>query len=438
MDSSLVELAQNSSETTIGPKVIPNDPTPQDQAIYILSVSPKFATDIHFGNWKRPLPHGMQNQHLNFLDASNPLFYAPHVMSSAGQALRLNDTGIITQRDRVSTCLLTDSSGFQISQQTGKINDMRDRGAILDWIQNRADMSMTLDIPTANVGKEGYPFNTISACRDRTLDHLRFFEKYHKPGKVTWLNVVQANSHGSGYDWYNAVKKFDFCDGWAIAGKKRKSFTYVLALLLRMMEDGTIQNKKWVHVLGTQELWIAVLLTAVQRGLNANGCNLRISFDTSTACTMIRTNDVFTLPNFSDDDLLLPAKRAPDHKRMFNSTVQWPWPSAIGDRLTLGDINVASWGKSQYCRDNLSNTLMMLHNYASVRETILLANRIMDAQQASREHVIAPKLSKCVGIVRQIFDAGPIKGRETLEHNRTKFNALTARSFYESDRGDED
>lgn len=438
MDSSLEKLAQNSTDTTIGPKVIPNDPTPQDQAIYILSVSPKFATDIHFGNWKRPLPAGLQNQDLNFLDANNPLFYAPHVMSSAGQALRLNDTGIITQRDRVSTCLLTDSSGFQISQQTGKINDMRDRGAILDWIQKRADMSMTLDIPTANVGKQGYPFNTISACLDRTLDHLRFFEKHHKPGQVTWLNVVQANSHGSGYDWYNAVKGFDFCDGWAIAGKKRKTFTYVLALLLRMMKDGTIQDKKWVHLLGTQELWIAVLLTAVQRGLNANGCNLRISFDTSTACTMIRTNDVFTLPNFSDDDLLLPAKRAPDHKRMFNSTVPWPWPSAIGDRLTLGDINVASWGKSQYCRDNLSNTLMMLHNYASVRETILLANRIMDAQQASREHVIAPKLSKCVGIVRQIFDAGPIKGREILLQNSSKFNALTARSFYEPDRGDED
>jgi hypothetical protein len=86
-------------------------------------------------------------------------------------------------------------------------------------------MSMILDIPTANVGKQGYPFNTITACRDRTLDHLRFFEKEHVRGKVTWLNVVQANSHTSGYDWYNAVKKFDFCDGWAIAGKKRKSFT---------------------------------------------------------------------------------------------------------------------------------------------------------------------------------------------------------------------
>jgi hypothetical protein len=123
---------------------------------------------------------------------------------------------------------------------------------------------------------------------------------------------------------------------------------------------------------------------------------------------------------------------------MFNCTVQWPWPSAIGDRLTLGDINVASWGKSPYCRDNLSNTQMMLHNYASLRETILLANRIMDAQQASKDHIIAPKLSKCVGIVRQIFDAGPKKGREILAQNRTKFNELTSRSFYEPDRSDED
>ena len=438
MDNSLVKLAQNSPETAPGPKIIPNDPTPPDQAVYILSVSPKYASDIHFGNWKRPLPAGMRNEDLNFLDAKNPLFYAPHVMSSAGQALRLNDTGIITQRDRASTCLLTDSSGWQIAQQTGKIDDIRDRDAILRWIEDRADMSMTLDIPSGNVGKPDYPFKTIKACLDRTLNNLKYFEKHHKANKVTWLNVVQANSHGAGYDWYEAVKHFDFCEGWAIAGKMRKSFTYVISLLLRMMEDKTIQKKKWVHVLGTQELWIAVLLTAVQRGLNANGCNLRISFDTSTPCTLIRTNDVFTLPNFSGDDLLLPAKRAPDHKRMFRSAVQWPWPSAIGDKLTLGDINVASWGKSPYCRDNLSNTLMMLHNYASLRETILLVNRIMDAQQASQQHIIAPALSKCVGIVRQIFDAGPVKGREILEQNRTKFNDLKTRSFYELDRSEED
>lgn len=438
MDNSLEKLMPETTQATPGPKVIANDPTPRDQAIYILSVSPKFASDIHSGNWKRNLPNGMRNEDLNFLDANNPLFYAPHVMSSAGQALRVKDTGIITERNRDSTCLLTDSSGYQIAQQTGKIDDMRDRGAILDWIQERADMSMNLDIPTANVGKKDFPFKTISSCRDRTLDHLKFFEKYHKPGKVTWLNVVQATSHGSGYEWYEAVKHYEFCEGWAIAGKMRKTFTYVLSLVLRMMEDGTIQNKKWVHVLGTQELWIAVLLTAVQRGLNANGCNLRVSFDTSTPCTLIRTNDVFTLPSFSGDDLLLPAKRAPDHKRMFGSNVQWPWPSAIGDRLTLGDINVASRGKSPYCRDNLSNTLMMLHNYASLRDTILFANRIMDAQQASREHIIAPKLSKCIGIVRQIFDAGPIKGREILEQNRTKFNELKTRSFYEPDRSEED
>jgi hypothetical protein len=81
---------------------------------------------------------------------------------------------------------------------------------------------------------------------------------------------------------------------------------------------------------------------------------------------------------------------------------------------------------------------MMLHNYASLRETILLANRIMDAQQASQHHIIAPKLSKCVGIVRQIFDAGPIKGREILEQNRTKFNGLINRDFYEPDRSEED
>lgn len=62
----------------------------------------------------------------------------------------------------------------------------------------------------------------------------------------------------------------------------------------------------------------------------------------------------------------------------------------------------------------------------------------MDAQQASQQHIIALKLSKRIGVVRQIFDAGPKKGREILEQNRTKFNELTSRSFYEPDREEED
>lgn len=418
--------APETAAPVTGPKVIPNDPTPADQAIYVLSLSPGFATNIHKGNWGRTLSSGMTDQDLNFLDPANRTFYAPHVMSSAGQALGDKNKGIVTERDRAKTCLICDSGGYQVAQQTGGINDMNDREEILQWIEQRADVSMLLDIPTGRVGdpKKPYPFPTQKACLQRTLDHLKFFEAEHDPGAVTWLSVIQGNTHGVGYDWYNAVKHFDFAEGWAIAGPMRKDLAYILTLLLRMLGDGNLQKKKWIHVLGTQEMWMGVALTAVQRALNANGCNLRISFDTSSSCLMVGKNRVYTLPQFTKYQLTLGAEKAPDTNALFGSNLRWPWPSAIGNKLTLGDINVPSKGASLYCRDDLSNTLMMLHNYAATREAIALVNRVMDAQKASGEYLIAPRLSKVVAVIDQVIAAGPKDGLKLINHHRGMLNSL--------------
>ena len=426
MDNLPAKLVPETAAPATGPKVIPNDPTPADQAIYVLSLSPGFATNIYKGNWGRTLSSRMTDQDLNFLDPANRTFYAPHVMSSAGQALGDKNKGIVTERDVTKTCLICDSGGYQVAQQTGGIDDMNDREEILQWIEQRADVSMLLDIPTGRVGdpKKPYPFPTQKACLERTLDHLKFFEAEHDPGAVTWLNVIQGNTHGVGYDWDNAVKHFDFAEGWAIAGPMRKNVAYILTLLLRMLDDGNLQKKKWIHFLGTQELWMGVILTAVQRALNANGCNLRISFDTSSSCSMIGRNQVYTLPQFTEHQLTLGAEKAPDTNDLFGSCQRWPWPSAIGNKLTLGDINVPSKGASLYCRDDLSNTLMMLHNYAATREAIALVNRVMDAQKASGEYLIAPRLSQVVAVIDQVIAAGPKDGRALIKRHSGLLNSL--------------
>jgi hypothetical protein len=436
MDNLINKLVSETASRLTGPKVIPNDPTPADQAIYVLSLTPQFATNIYNGDWGRSLPADMRNEDLNFLDPANRIFYAPHVMSSAGQALRDKNKGIITERDREKTLLICDSAGFQVANQTGGINDMNDREEILEWIEGRADVSMLLDIPTGPVGntKKPYPFKTQVACRERTLEHLKFFERHHTPGKVTWLNVIQGNSAGACYDWYDAVKHFDCFEGWAIAGNMRKHFTYVLKLLLRMWKDGKLHTKKWIHVLGTQELWIAAMLTAVQRALNKNDCNLRISFDTSTPCSMVGRNEVFTMPQLSKHQLTLSTTKALDDNIFFDSKLRWPWPSAMGNRLTMGDICVPSNGASYYCRDDLSYALKMLHNYSATRETISLVNRIMDAQIASGEYLIAPTLAEALVVVKQVFDAGPIDGLVVLEENRTLLNKLDRKKLDEDDR----
>ena len=98
--------------------------------------------------------------------------------------------------------------------------------------------------------------------------------------------------------------------------------------------------------------------------------------------------------------------------------------SAIGNKLTLGDINVPSKGGSLYCRDDLSNTLMMLHNYAATREAIALVNRVMDAQKASGEYLIAPRLSDAVAVIDQVIAAGPKDGLKLINHHRGLLTSL--------------
>ena len=142
-----------------------DDPTPKDQAIYIPSVSANFAMAIHAKNWKRDLPKGVGEDDLNFLDPKNKLMRMSHVMSSAGQALDQPRDCIITTRDRRSTLVVGDSGGYQIATGKLRINGDADRLKILRWLEANADVAMTLDVPTAPVGKKkDYLYTSSRGC----------------------------------------------------------------------------------------------------------------------------------------------------------------------------------------------------------------------------------------------------------------------------------
>lgn len=406
-----------------GPKVLVNDPSPLDEALYIPSVSPSYAQHVHSGSYERSMPGGLDVQDLNFLDPNNSLFRIGYVMSSAGQALYQKKPCIITDRDRSATSLICDSGGWAIAQQTAGIDGFRDRGLILGWMEDHADFGMTLDVPVGNAGKDDYPFKTVKACLDATLEHLDFFERHHTPGRVCWLNVVQARTAKGGYDWYNAVKKFDFCSGWAVAGPQRKNFNYVLGLMLRMLDDGNLQNKRHIHFLGTAELPIACLLTALQRQLNRNGCNLRITFDTAAPFTMMGKSDIYTLPVFTPKTLRLPQQAAPSTYNCVKSDRAWPWPSAVGQRLKLSDICVIDNAGSGYYRDDLSYDLIAHHNLTSICSAVALSNRVMDAQRIDGIPKIALKLDLAIGALEDVFKSGG--SRDVLASHSHVFNALS-------------
>ena len=392
---------------------IKNDPTPKDQAVYVPSISPGYAIDIYNQDWKRPLAAGLAPNGLNFLDPANRnFFHISHVMSSAGQVLlskryKQSDC-IITKRDRDSTVLICDSGGYQIASGRLHLNDDNDRLEILRWQEKHANIAIGLDAPTGPIGDPAYKYKTFEKCLEETLYNLRFYDKWRSRDDVLFLNVLQGNTSQQCETWYQAVKHFKW-EGWAIAGPRRHNINQFLHRILTMYEDGNIQDKKWLHVLGTCELETAVLLTRIQRSINEHmNKDLRVSYDTSSPSRIMAVNQIYTLPSFEGGKMTMPTLSIPDgfeFMREPGASKFWPWPSPLGNVMTMGDVCADRDMNKSTRRDKLSNYYMTHHNLGALCWGIALSNRVLDAHTISGQRSFAPKIVEAVERIDEVLES---------------------------------
>ena len=407
------------------------DPTPLDQAVYIPSVQPSYAIAAYEAKWDRALPAGVGDHDLNFLDPNNPLFRISHAMSSAGLAHKQKRRCIITERDRSKTMLICDSGGYQIASGNLVLASDQDRLDILRWLELNADWAMTLDVPTGPLLKAGYSFGSFRACLDQTIDHLEFFQKNRKPGATKFLNVLQGNTPQQTNTWYDAVKRFEF-EGWAFAGLFRHNFYYLCRRIIIMANEGLLQKRDWIHVLGTNELETAVGLTALQRAINDHiNPRLRISYDTSTPFRMLRWQTVFKTIRFDRKGMTLPSADIPDGRKLVDSKVRFPWPSPLGDRMILGDLCVKKGANHTHYRDAQSDNYLIHHNLAALCYAVSTANRIFDSESILENHTISADMGRAVAAIDKVIKAGTMT---ELERHRSTFNAIRR----VSDDADED
>jgi hypothetical protein len=409
-----------------------HDPTPKNQAIYGPSISPGYAIAAYAG-MPRALPVGVTQAHMNFLDPNNSLFCISHAMSSAGQAYKQRRGCIIRNRQRASTFLICDSGGYQIASGRLNINSDKDRLAILRWMEGNADVAMTLDVPTGPLRRPGYRYESFGDCLGATLNHLEFFQKHRVPGKIRLLNVLHGNDKVQTDQWYDAVKQYDF-EGWAFAGAMRHNIGLFCRRILKMADERQLEGKDWIHVLGTANLETAVLLTALQRAINRYGYNkkLRISFDTSTPFRMMRFGTVYTLPKLERSRMTMPTIKAPYAEEHVGSSLRWPWPSPLGDRMTLGDFCVRTARKGVF-RDQQSDFYLAHHNLAALCFGIATANRVFDGQTVSGQHSVGELVGDAVAAIDEVFRSNSL---HTLAQHRNTFSRL--RYGVEPEDDDED
>ena len=400
---------------------IVGDPTPMDQAVYIPSVSPGYAKDVYAQDWKRSMPEGVGTGDLNFLDPDNKLFRISHFMSSAGQALDQTQPCIIRNRDRSQTMMISDSGGYQIAGGHMVIQNTADILRILRWQEQYADWSMTLDVPTVNVGKPGFKYSTFRACLDQTVDYLNFYATNRKHGATKFLNVLQGNNLGEADTWYNAVKHFPF-EGWAFGGVLRNNFYHLCRRIIKMQQDGVIQDRDWIHVLGTNQLETAVGLTALQRAINKYiNPRLRISYDTSSPFRMLRWHQAYSLVKFDGKKMTLSSEVCPDARVFVDSAIRFPWPSPLGDRMVMGDLCVKTGANHHVYRDNQANHYLVNHNLASLCTAVAQANRIFDAEAILGKHTIAVPMARAIASIDAVIKAGTLT---ELNRHQAVFNAV--------------
>lgn len=417
------------------PNHIANDPTPKDEAVYVPAVQSDYAMNVYNRRLVRPLPAGLSVSQLNFLDPANRDFFSlSHVLSSAGQALDQPRDCIITKRDRSTSTLICDSGGYQIASGRMHVSGVADVVKILRWEEQHGDYGMTLDVPTGPLVRNpaSYSYRSFADCLTQTLGYLDTFDRKRTSASLKLLNVLQGNTPAEADEWYDAVKKFDF-EGWAFAGLLRNDIPQLLRRILTMADENQLQSKVWIHVLGTSDLETAVLLTGLQRSINRHiNPTLRISYDTSSPFRALATKSAYSLPNLTLKGMSMPMRTVPDSHDLIGSQEQWPWPSPVGDRITLGDFCVQRPAASNSYHDQVSHLLLAHHNLSALCAGINLANRVFDGTSITGKHVIAQHVGAAVEAIDRVLESGD---PAMIGRYRATFKTLRHTDAY--DTGDE-
>ena len=397
----------------------------QDYALYLPAISAFYTRQLakYLAEPETRVPDGFEKglQGLNFLDEDS-YYYYPFGLYSAGHAqLDLEKTDIheamIQKRDRSKTVILGDSGGFQIAKGVIKL-DWEDainptseaREALcekmLRWLEYTADWSMTLDFPAFAAIP---PYNKKTGLTDvkQTIDmslyNLDYFVRNRVPGATKFLNVLSGADEQSSQEWFDLVVPFSdpkfvkenygdearTLEGYAMAGVNIGQMSLLLKRILQLRERGLLENKGWIHCLGTGKLHWACYLTSIQRMLRKHDSpNIQVSFDAASPFVNTAYGQTYTYNYFDKKRYGYMMDRAIDNKDLKGSKMPMPFKSPIMDRLTVGDICVNGHGdlnkqgkETSTSWDTLSYSLYMSHSVHNHIDAFLEANRLADVEK---------------------------------------------------------
>jgi hypothetical protein len=402
----------------------PVDLTPlqKDYAVYLPAISAFFSDYVAKQRKtefvpKERIPQGFDRgiEGMNFLNPEEGYFYYKYGLYSAGHAqLDLNKTveqdAMVQQRDRNKTLILGDSGGYQVGKGVLKFDWQNFEGAsanktrddILNWLELTADWSMLLDVPTWACDHIHQPKTGLKDFDD-CLNKTRFNNEYfieNRVGATKFLNVLQGSDWETAEKWYQGVKEFSdtrgkygdkACEGWAMGGANMCKMPITLRRLITLKFDGMLDEKNWMHFLGTAQLDWSCYLTSIQRQVREHiNENFTISFDCASPFIATAHGLVYTNAQHSNKRWSVIMDKAPDNKMLAGRhDIPFPFESEVGRRLSIADIchyapgmlnKIGKEGKTSW--DSFGYALMMAHNVYCHIVAVQRANNLADIELA--------------------------------------------------------
>ena len=384
-------------------------PLQKDYAVYLPAISCFFSTYVSKQRFEKFVPDGRIPkgfdrgiEGMNFLNPEEGYFTYKYGLYSAGHAqLDLEKTMImdamIQDRDRANTVIVGDSGGYQIGKGVLKFdwlnfegpsaNATRDK--ILNWLELTADWSMLLDVPTwacDHIHSPKTGLKSFEDCLNKTLHNNDYFIR-NRLGQTKFLNVLQGSDWETAETWYQAVKHLP-TEGWAMGGKNMCDMEVALKRLIILRDDKLLDDRNWMHFLGTAQLDWSCYLTSIQRQIRKHvNENFTISFDCASPFIATAHGLVYTNAQHTPKRWSVIMDKAPDTKALSGSDTPFPFESEIGRRLKIGDIcwyapgmlnKIGKEGKTSW--DSFAYALMMGHNVYCHIAAVQRANQLMDIE----------------------------------------------------------
>lgn len=277
------------------------------------------------------LPQGLNSlEDINWLNSNSLFPYKWSLYSGGHAALDLSKdvpSEYMVRNRSKDTMILGDSGGFQIGKgrwpgdwraNSGcKIAGER-RRLILNWLDNIANYSMTLDVPSWSVSDPVVSEKINIRSYDDAVKATEFNNEYFianrlgvKNGGTKFLNVLQGSNHTTAEDWYQKMKKYcdptqypdKHFDGWAMGGQNCHDIELALRRLVALKFDGLLQEgvHDWMHFLGLSKVEWALMLTCIQNSIREHvNPNFTVSFDCASPFLATANGQIYSHASFNN------------------------------------------------------------------------------------------------------------------------------------------